>query len=82
MIVEVKIPEIGEGVTEATIVEWFKEVGDSIEEKEILVEIMTDKVNVEIESPASGVVSEILHARDVEVKVGEVIAKIEVHDQS
>lgn len=75
---EVKIPEIEEGVTEATIVDWYKEVGDSIQEKEVLVEIMTDKINIEIESPASGVVSEILYPNDVEVKVGAVIAKIEV----
>lgn len=75
---EVKIPEIEEGVTEATIVDWYKEVGDSIQEKEVLVEIMTDKINIEIESPASGVVSEILYTNDVEVKVGAVIAKIEV----
>lgn len=77
MIVEVKIPDLGEGITEATIVEWYKKVGDSIEEKAILVEIMTEKVNIEIESPASGVVSEILYPQDAEVKVGEVIAKID-----
>jgi pyruvate/2-oxoglutarate dehydrogenase complex dihydrolipoamide acyltransferase (E2) component len=74
-----KMPEIGPGVTEATIVKWRKEVGDRIDESEILVEVMTDKVNMEVECPVSGKVSEILYVKETVVKIGEVIAKIDLN---
>ena len=80
MIFEIKVPEIGPGVTEATIIKWRKEVGEPIQEKEVLVEVMTDKVNIEIECPVSGTVFEILYPKDTVVKIGEVIAKIEQKD--
>lgn len=80
MIVDIKMPELGPGVTEATIIKWRKEVGDPIQEKEILVEVMTDKVNMEIECPVLGIVAEILYQKDTVVKVGEVIARIEQKD--
>ena len=77
MIVEVKMPELGENVTEATIVHWLKEVNESIQKGEILVEIMTDKVNSELESPASGTVKELLYPEEAVAKIGETIARIE-----
>ena len=77
MIVDIKVPELGENTTEATIAEWHKEVGDHIEKDELLVTIMTEKVNIEVESPVSGTVVEILCPEDTEVKIGEVIARIE-----
>ena len=77
MIVEIKVPEVGPNVTEATIVKWCKEVKDPIQETEVLVEIMTEKVNTEIESPVSGIVFEILYPKETVVRVGEVIARIE-----
>lgn len=77
MIVDIKMPELGPGVTEATIIKWRKEVGDSIQEKEALVEVMTDKVNMEVECPVSGTVFEILYPKDTVVKISEVIARIE-----
>lgn len=77
MTVDIKVPEVGPNVTEATIVKWCKEVKDPIQESEVLVEIMTDKVNNEIESPVSGIVFEILYQKETVVKVGEVIARIE-----
>jgi len=80
VIFEIKVPEIGPGVTEATIIKWRKEVGEPIQEKEVLVEVMTDKVNIEIECPVSGTVFEILYPKDTVVKIGEVIAKIEQKD--
>lgn len=80
MIVDIKMPELGPGVTEATIIKWRKEVGDSIREKEALVEVMTDKVNMEVECPVSGIVAEILYQKDTVVKIGEVIARIEHND--
>lgn len=76
MLIDIQIPEIGEGVTEATIVQWHKAPGDRIASGEVVVEIMTDKVNVEVDSPGEGVLAEILHAADAEVKVGTVIGRI------
>ena len=77
MIVEIKVPEVGPNVTEATIVKWCKQVNDPIQESEVLAEIMTEKVNTEIESPVSGIVFEILYPKEAVVRVGEVIARIE-----
>lgn len=76
MAVGVKLPEISMGVTEATIVKWLKDVGDRVEAGEPLVEVETAKSTVEVDSPASGTVTEILAAIDDEVEVGAVIAKI------
>ena len=77
MSVEIKVPELGPNVTEATIVKWRKGIGEAIQEGEVLVEVMTEKVNTEIESPVKGIVSEILYPEEAVVKVGDVIAKIE-----
>jgi pyruvate/2-oxoglutarate dehydrogenase complex dihydrolipoamide acyltransferase (E2) component len=63
--------------SEATIVKWWKKDGDSIKEKEVLLEVMTEKVNTEIESPVSGIVIEIVYPNDSVVRVGQVIARIE-----
>lgn len=76
MIVEIKMPEMGENVTEATIVHWLKKEGETIQREEILVEIMTDKVNSEFPSPVSGEVTEILYPEEAVVKIGQVIARI------
>jgi pyruvate/2-oxoglutarate dehydrogenase complex dihydrolipoamide acyltransferase (E2) component len=73
------MPEVGPGVTEATIVNWRKQVGDPIQEKEILVEVMTEKVNMEVECPVSGEVAEILYPKDAAVRVNEVIARVETN---
>ncbi|MGH8937375.1 MAG: 2-oxoglutarate dehydrogenase, E2 component, dihydrolipoamide succinyltransferase [Acidimicrobiia bacterium] len=76
MAVEVKMPQLGETVTEGTILRWAKQVGDSVEEDETLVEISTDKVDTEIPSPAAGVIEEILVEEGETVSVGTAIAKI------
>tara|TARA_B100001996_G_scaffold376269_1_gene357318 strand:- start:4459 stop:5727 length:1269 start_codon:yes stop_codon:yes gene_type:complete len=82
MIIDVVMPKMGESVTEGTILEWRKSVGDTIELDEILLEIGTDKVDSEIPSSASGVLVEIL-ANPNDVKdVGEVIAKINTNVDS
>src|SRR5262245_8628485 len=65
---EVKMPQMGESIAEGTIVRWLKQVGDTIKRDEPLFEISTDKVDAEIPSPASGVLSEI------KVKEGETVA--------
>ena len=58
--VDVMVPTLGESVSEATVSTWFKAVGDTVEQDEMLCELETDKVSVEVPSPASGVLSEIL----------------------
>ena len=55
--IEVKIPEFGESITEATIVSWSKKEGDYVEEDEPLAELETDKVSTELTAPQSGVLS-------------------------
>ena len=76
MIIDVIMPKMGESVTEGTILEWRKSVGDKIELDEILLEIGTDKVDSEIPSSASGIIVEILAKPNDVKEVGEVIAKI------
>ncbi|NND75881.1 MAG: 2-oxo acid dehydrogenase subunit E2, partial [Ilumatobacter sp.] len=64
----VKLPDVGEGVAEAEIVEWHVAVGDTIEEDEVLVDVMSDKATIELPSPVSGIV------RWVGGEVGDVLA--------
>ena len=75
--IEIKMPSLGEGVTEGTIVRWCKAEGEGIGEGEVLAEIMTDKVNVEFQSPASGIVRKLHFPEEAAVKVGTVIALLE-----
>jgi 2-oxoglutarate dehydrogenase E2 component (dihydrolipoamide succinyltransferase) len=74
---ELKLPKMGESVAEATITNWLKKVGEKIEVDEAVLEIATDKVDSEIPSEVSGVLSEILFNIDDIVKVGQTIAIIE-----
>ena len=82
MSISVSVPTLGESVTEAIIATWNKKVGDFISEDEILVELETDKVSVEIPSPASGVIKEIRAKVDDTVGVGDVIALIEPGEET
>jgi 2-oxoglutarate decarboxylase len=79
-IVDVLTPAAGESVTEGTILEWRVKVGDQIKVDDTIVEISTDKVDLELPSPASGTVSEILMQEGDTVTVGQVIARISVND--
>jgi len=74
---ELKLPKMGESVAEATITSWLKEVGDSIEMDEAVVEIATDKVDSEVPSEVEGTLVEILYEKDAVVNVGDTIAIIE-----
>jgi 2-oxoglutarate dehydrogenase E2 component (dihydrolipoamide succinyltransferase) len=74
MSVTISMPQLGETVTEGTILAWVKEIGDYVAEDDILVEISTDKVDTEIPSPAHGVLTEILVAAGVTIDVGTPIA--------
>src|SRR5271168_512013 len=75
-IIDVVTPAAGESVTEGTILEWHVKVGDFIKLDDTIVEISTDKVDLELPSPASGTVSEILIEEGETVTVGQVIARI------
>src|SRR5579872_2714270 len=77
--IDVVTPAAGESVTEGTILEWRVKVGDAIKVDDTIVEISTDKVDVELPSPASGTVSEILVEEGETVTVGQVIARISVN---
>jgi len=77
MAVEVIVPQMGESVLEGTILEWKVKVGDKVELNQPLVELMTDKVNIEIPSEVSGVVKEILVKEGTVVPVGTRIAIID-----
>ena len=72
----VEMPELGESVTEGTITTWLKEVGDTVEVDESLLEVSTDKVDTEIPSPVAGVILEIKADEDDTVEIGDVIAII------
>ena len=76
MSIDVIMPKLGESITEGTILEWKKKVGEHIEKDETLLEISTDKVDSEVPSPGKGKITEILYQVNDVVAVGEVIAKI------
>jgi pyruvate dehydrogenase E2 component (dihydrolipoamide acetyltransferase) len=73
---DVTMPQLGETVTEGTITKWFKKVGDTVAQDELLFEVSTDKVDSEVSSPASGVLMEIRVAEGDTVDVGAVLAVI------
>ena len=80
MTIELKIPEVGESVTEAIITRWLKAEGDRVEKDEPVAELETDKVDVELPSPASGVIGRLLAQEGDAVAVGGVIGTIEEGD--
>jgi pyruvate dehydrogenase E2 component (dihydrolipoamide acetyltransferase) len=73
---EIQLPQLGESVTEGTITKWFKQVGEAIAEDEVLFEVSTDKVDSEVPSPVSGVLTEIRVPEGDTVDVGTVIAVV------
>src|SRR5690242_9856155 len=77
--IKVLLPKLGESIVSATIVQWFKKVGDRVNLDEPLLEVSTDKINSEIPSPAAGVLKEIHANPDQELQVGELIAVIAVN---
>ena len=76
MATEVRVPTLGESVSEATIGTWLKKVGDTVKVDEPLVELETDKVSIEVPSPVSGVLSEILAPDGETVEVNALLAQI------
>jgi 2-oxoglutarate dehydrogenase E2 component (dihydrolipoamide succinyltransferase) len=80
--VEILMPKMGEGIIEATVTKWLKNVGDRVEQDEPVVEIATDKVDSEITSSVNGILNEILHNEGDVVPVGSVLAIIETGDNN
>jgi len=73
-LIKITLPKLGESIVSATVVQWFKNVGDRVELDEPLLEVSTDKINSEIPSPAAGILQEILVQPSQEVQVGEPLA--------
>jgi len=80
MATDVVMPQMGESITEGTIVRWMKKVGDRIDRDEPLLEITTDKVDAEVPSPAAGIVVQILAKEGETVSVNHVLAVIDAPD--
>src|SRR5689334_5863497 len=78
--VEVTMPQMGDSVSEGTILEWHKQEGDQVSQDETIVEISTDKVDAEVPAPASGTVVKVHAAEGDTVTVGAVLAEIAVSD--
>jgi 2-oxoglutarate dehydrogenase E2 component (dihydrolipoamide succinyltransferase) len=81
-IVDVKVPQLSESVAEATLLQWKKKLGEAVAADEILIEIETDKVVLEVPAPASGVLSEIVKSDGGTVISAEVIARIDTEAKS
>jgi 2-oxoglutarate dehydrogenase E2 component (dihydrolipoamide succinyltransferase) len=80
--VELIMPKMGESIIEATILKWVKQVGDTVDVDETILEIATDKVDSEVPSPVAGTISQILFQEDDVVEVGKVIAIIATEGSS
>ncbi|MDP4725485.1 MAG: 2-oxoglutarate dehydrogenase complex dihydrolipoyllysine-residue succinyltransferase [Pseudomonadota bacterium] len=78
-LVEIKVPVLGESVSEASIAKWRKKVGEAVIIDEVLVELETDKVTLEITAPASGVLAVVRYERGATVKIGNVLGGIDVN---
>ena len=76
MATEIRVPTLGESVSEATIAQWFKKPGDAINQDEPLVELETDKVTVEVPAPASGTLETIVVKEGDTVEVGALLGQI------
>ncbi len=79
---EIKVPELAESITEGTIAEWLVKKGDQVEKGDPILELETDKVNVEVNADSSGVLAEILKDEGDDVEVGDVIAKVDENGEA
>src|SRR5436190_10565364 len=75
--VEIQMPQMGESVTEGTVLEWHKREGEFVEEGETVVEVSTDKVDAEVPAPASGTITRILKGEDETIEVGGVLGELD-----
>src|SRR5919201_7143187 len=77
MSTEIKMPQLGESVTEGTVGKWLKKPGERVEKYEALLEVTTDKVDTEVPAPASGVVRQIVVPEGQTVRVGTLLALLD-----
>src|SRR3954453_10042113 len=75
--VEIQMPQMGESVTEGTVLEWHKQEGEYVNEGETVVEVSTDKIDAEVPAPASGVITKLLVSPDDTVQIGQVLAELD-----
>src|SRR5712691_5303771 len=80
MAFELKMPKLGESVTEGTIGKWLKQPGDKVNKYDLLVEVQTDKVNTEIPSPVAGTLKEVKVAEGQTVPIGTLLAIFDTAD--
>jgi 2-oxoglutarate dehydrogenase E2 component (dihydrolipoamide succinyltransferase) len=76
MAIEIRVPTLGESITEATVGKWFKKAGDSVQADEALVELETDKVTLEVNAPSPGVLSEIVAETGQTVAIGALLGQV------
>src|SRR5207248_11200993 len=76
MAIEIKVPSLGESITEATVAKWLKRPGEAVAADEPIAELETDKVTLEVPAPASGTLSEILAEEGANVPVGAILGRI------
>src|ERR1700733_2514949 len=74
---DIKLPELGEGVTEGELVKWLVKVGDDVQPDQPIVEIMTDKATVEVPSPQKGKVTALKAKEGDTIKIGETLIQLE-----
>ena len=74
--IEVKVPQLSESVSEATLMQWKKQAGEAVKRDEILVELETDKVTLEVPSPADGVLAKIVQPDGATVHTDDVLAVV------
>src|SRR5262249_8307038 len=76
MAIEIKVPSLGESVTEATVAKWLKQAGEPVTLDEAITELETDKITLEVYAPAAGTLPEILAEEGANVSVGAVLGRI------
>src|SRR5213075_1121544 len=76
MTIEIRVPTLGESITEATVARWLKQPGETVERDEPVVELETDKVTLEVPAPAAGELGEVIAAEGANVPVGAVLGMI------
>src|ERR1700753_3618128 len=79
-IVDLVMPKLGESITEATVLKWYKKPGDAVKQDETVLDIATDKVDSEVPSTTAGVITELLYKENDVVPVGAVIARVDAGD--
>ena len=75
--VQIEMPQMGESVTEGTVLEWHKQEGEYVAEGETVVEVSTDKIDAEVPAPASGVITKLLVSPDDTVQIGQALAELD-----